>query len=402
MLNKIRNKVLCYAAFVTTAFSAGGLGVDTIGEQLPKVYIAGDSTACVYETDENYALPRAGWGMYLGNYLEDGVEVVDLALGGRSSKSFMAEENYKYIINNIKEGDYLIIQFGHNDAKNSKPEDIEQRYTNPEGDKETEGSFKYYLDTGYIEMAKKKGAIPILFSPVARRKFDKDGKITDSHGLYDDAVRELSKEIDVNFVDMTNITYDYYNEIGIEGSKLMHALYYDKEKGIDNSHFNHYGADIVAGMVAREISNMKTGLEKYIKDINFDNSADKVTRGYFDSLLSRLNSLDGTFEHDNTYLLRGEMFKMAGETLEKMGIELNKDLSTTTFKDLDELDNLCKGYAIGLAELGIIKGNGADKLMPNKAVDKKQCAAVIARMYDCLCDNENEKEQSIDELERVE
>ena len=109
MLDKIRNKVLCCAAFVTTAFSAGNLGVDAMGAQLPKVYIAGDSTACVYETDENYALPRAGWGMYLENYLEDGVEVVDLALGGRSSKSFMTEENYKYIVNKRRRLSYYSV-----------------------------------------------------------------------------------------------------------------------------------------------------------------------------------------------------------------------------------------------------------------------------------------------------
>ena len=93
---------------------------------------------------------------------------------------------------------------------------------------------------------------------------------------------------------------------------------------------------------------------------------------------------------------------MAGETLEKMGVKLDKDLNETNFKDLNELDDLSRGYAIGLMKLGIIKGNGTDKLMPDKIADKKQCAAVIARMYDCLCDNESEKEQSIDELERVE
>ena len=81
-----------------------------------KVYIAGDSTACNYGEDENYALPRGGWGMYLGKYI-DGAEVINCAKSGRSSKSLVAEDEYKEIMDNIKEGDYLLIQFGHNDAK---------------------------------------------------------------------------------------------------------------------------------------------------------------------------------------------------------------------------------------------------------------------------------------------
>ncbi len=221
------------------------------------IYIVGDSTACEYGNDENYAIPRAGWGMYLGSFLNDKATVVDLALGGRSSKSFLQEENYQKLKDNLKENDFLLIQFGHNDQKKSNEEDLKNRYTDPDGDKETEGSFQKYLYDYYIKLAEEKGATPILLSPVSRRKFDENGKVTDSHTTYDDAVRKLAKDTGVEFIDMTKITENLYNDLGEEGTKLFHAVYKDKTKGIDNTHFNHYGAVLIAQEVLENASDIK-------------------------------------------------------------------------------------------------------------------------------------------------
>ena len=240
------------------------------------VYIVGDSTACEYGYDENYAVPRAGWGMYVQNFLPDNMSVVNLALGGRSSKSFTSEENYTKLKENLKEGDYLLIQFGHNDAKKSTDEDIKNRYTDPEGDIETEGSFKNSLYENYIKLAEEKKAVPVLISPVSRRKFDEEGKITDSHGLYDDAVRELAEETGVKFVDMTKETEEIYNFFGSELTKIFHAAYKDKSKGIDNTHFNSFGAICMASGITQEIQ------------LPFNaGSLDSLTRGEFIEYLMR-------------------------------------------------------------------------------------------------------------------
>lgn len=243
------------------------------------VYIVGDSTACEYDYDENYAIPRAGWGMYLSDFLSDKATVVDLALGGRSSKSFTAEENYTKLKENLKEGDYLLIQFGHNDAKNKTEEDIANRYTNPEGDKETEGSFQNSLYENYIKLAQEKGATPILISPVSRRKFDKNNKITDSHALYDDAVRALASDTHVDFIDMTKVTEDLYNELGPDVSKAYHAAYNDTTKNVDNTHFNTFGAYNIAALIA-------SGCESLSQYISFKQEPE-LTRGEFVESLMR-------------------------------------------------------------------------------------------------------------------
>ncbi len=243
------------------------------------VYIVGDSTACEYDYDKNYAIPRAGWGMYLSKFLNPKATVVDLALGGRSSKSFTTEENYSKLKENLKKGDYLLIQFGHNDAKQKTEDDIATRFTNPEGNKETEGSFQNSLYENYIKLAEEKGATPILISPVSRRKFDKNNKVTDSHALYDDAVRALANDIGVEFIDMTEITEKLYNNLGTEISKVYHSAYNDISKNVDNTHFNTFGAYNIASMIATE----QTSLSKYV---NLQ-KAESLTRGEFVESLMR-------------------------------------------------------------------------------------------------------------------
>ena len=169
------------AALLTGIMAFSALCVPAMADT-PDVFIAGDSTACEYGFDENYALPRAGWGMYFGKYVKD-VNVTDYALSGRSSKSFTTEDNYYKLMRDVGEGDYVIIQFGHNDAKNSSDEDKELRYTDPKGDKDTEGSFKNSLYKNYILPVQEKGATPILLTPISRRNFEDTGKVKDSHGL---------------------------------------------------------------------------------------------------------------------------------------------------------------------------------------------------------------------------
>ncbi|MBR1736681.1 MAG: hypothetical protein IJ736_06640, partial [Firmicutes bacterium] len=191
----IFKKVISAAVSVSMLFTACVSAQNVFADDTAKkIYIVGDSTACIYGKDDKYAIPRGGWGMYFQDFLKDGPEVIDLALSGRSSKSFTSEEEYQKLKDELGSGDYLIIQFGHNDQKKSSDEDLEKRYTDPEGGKDDEGSFKNSLYTNYIKLAQDKGAKPIILTPVTRRSFDEKGKIKDVHGLYDDAVRELASE----------------------------------------------------------------------------------------------------------------------------------------------------------------------------------------------------------------
>ena len=124
-----------------------------------KVYMVGDSTVCSFEDD--YYYPRYGYGTKLHKYLKEEASVVNLALSGRSSKSFLEEPNYQTLKDSITEGDYLLIGFGHNDEKTE-----EGRYTNPNTSINEEGSLKKSLYDNYIKLAQDVNATPILLTPI--------------------------------------------------------------------------------------------------------------------------------------------------------------------------------------------------------------------------------------------
>lgn len=320
------------------------------------VYIVGDSTSCEYGYDENYAIPRAGWGMYLSEFLNNKAKVVNLALAGRSSKSFATEENYKKLFDNIKEGDFLLIQFGHNDEKNKTEEDLKTRYTDPQGDVNTKGSFKNSLYMNYILPAQEKGAVPVLISPVSRRKFDKYGIVTDSHGLYDNAVMELAKEKDIYFIDMTYITESLYsNNLEINETKNLHAVYKDFSKGIDNTHYSHIGAKHIAMLFAAAVIQEESPLSEYIlspyvlspNDFNKKiETMEYISKGNFISLLMRAAGIEGK--------------------------------SKDNFKDVDK--NASYANAIGIAkESGIAFGDGKGNFKPEDRLCKYEAALFIMR-----------------------
>ncbi|MDG0792159.1 rhamnogalacturonan acetylesterase [Cohnella ginsengisoli] len=138
--------------------------------------------------------PRQGWGQALQALFDDRVVVVNEAASGRSAKSFIDEGRLDRILDRIRTGDYLFIQFGHNDQK---PD--EERHTEP---------FSTYLSylARYIDGARLKGAIPVLFTPVQRRSFDEEGAFADTNGDYPKAVRTLSASKNVPLIDLARTT----------------------------------------------------------------------------------------------------------------------------------------------------------------------------------------------------
>ena len=175
-----------------------------------KVYLVGDSTVCFY--DENYSKPydRYGWGMKLAEQYS-GVTVNNLALSGRSSRSFLSEQNYQTLKNSLGKGDYLFIQFGHNDEKTN-----EQQYpglgTYPSLDwstldntgKDSQGrySYEYILAAYYINLAKNKGAVPVLVTPITRRGTDGQPNYQ-QHTPYQQGMINLGKQYNIPVIDMT-------------------------------------------------------------------------------------------------------------------------------------------------------------------------------------------------------
>ncbi|HWJ27775.1 MAG TPA: rhamnogalacturonan acetylesterase [Flavisolibacter sp.] len=221
-----------------------------------KVWLIGDSTIADKEIK---AYPETGWGMPFRYFFDSTVVVENMAKNGRSTKSFIAEGLWQSVVDQIKEGDYVLIQFGHNDEVKTKV----GRYTTPD-------EFKANL-IKYISDARSKKGIPVLITPVARRSFDANGKVEESHPVYSDLVREVSKTSKAPLIDLDQKSMELLQEFGPDHSKWLydylepdeHPNYPEGRK--DDTHFSEFGARKMAEIVLSEIKNMHLGLADHIK-----------------------------------------------------------------------------------------------------------------------------------------
>ncbi|HEY1113742.1 MAG TPA: rhamnogalacturonan acetylesterase [Chitinophagaceae bacterium] len=219
------------------------------------VWLIGDSTMSVKEVK---AYPETGWGMPFAHFFDSTVKVDNRAKNGRSTKSFRAEGLWKPVVTNLKEGDYVFIQFGHNDEGKEKI----GRYTTPD-------EFRANL-TAYVAESRGRKAIPVLVTPAARRKFDSTGAIMESHPIYSDVVRRVAKEQGVPLIDLDRKSQELLQQFGAENSKWLfnhlapkeHPNYPDGRQ--DDTHFNDLGARKVAQLVLAEIRTLNLELANRI------------------------------------------------------------------------------------------------------------------------------------------
>jgi lysophospholipase L1-like esterase len=219
-----------------------------------KVWLIGDSTM---STKEVKAYPETGWGMPFANFFDSSVIVDNRAKNGRSTQSFIDEGLWKPVVDNLSEGDYVFIQFGHNDEVPTK-----KTYT-------TADQFKTNL-IRYVDETRIRKAIPILITPVARRKFDSSGRVVGTHGVYSEIVRSVATQLSVPLIDLDKKSQALLEQLGPENSKFLfnhlqageHPNYpYGK---IDDTHFNELGARKMAEIVLQEIRNLKLALTDHI------------------------------------------------------------------------------------------------------------------------------------------
>ncbi|WJQ09215.1 rhamnogalacturonan acetylesterase [Geobacillus stearothermophilus] len=220
------------------------------------IYLAGDSTVAAAPRSR---APRAGWGEMLDGWFDDHVVVKNMAASGRSAKSFIEEGRLERILRELKKGDYLFIQFGHNDEKVNDP----ARYTEPFT------SYQSYLKR-YIDGARTKGATPVLITPVERRRFSADGRALNSHGLYPAAMKALGEREHVPVIDLTAKSRQRFEQLGPEQTKQLflwlapgeHANY---PHGIeDNTHFHKRGAKEIARLVVEGIMELNLPLRRHL------------------------------------------------------------------------------------------------------------------------------------------
>ena len=212
------------------------------------------------------------------------IRVDNHAVNGRSSKSFIDEGRWDKVLSAMKPGDYVIIQFGHNDEKPAV-----ERHTDP-------GSTFDYNLAKFVRETRERGGIPILMNPVVRRNFaqkplknDDDEKLRnttfadgsklvegdsliDTHGLYKVAPRDVARRMNCHFIDANQITHDLEQSLGVEGSKKLHMWYKPGEEPSlpqgrqDNTHYNIYGAQVVAKLLAGALIEEIPVLSKYYVD----------------------------------------------------------------------------------------------------------------------------------------
>ncbi|OXB06391.1 rhamnogalacturonan acetylesterase [Flavobacterium plurextorum] len=214
--------------------------------QKTTLYTIGDSTMANKKDPEKN--PEHGWAQVLQPFFKDDIVVVNKAVNGRSTKSFINEKRWDSIYKKLRKGDYVFIEFGHNDEK------IEDstRYTNPHT------TYRHNL-IRFVKESREKGAIPVLLTSIARRNFNEKGVLVPTHGDYPLETRLTAQEYKVPFIDL-----EYYTELleqsyGPEKSKQLHlhfkageSPYYDKDKA-DDTHLSLLGATKIAQLVIDQI-----------------------------------------------------------------------------------------------------------------------------------------------------
>jgi lysophospholipase L1-like esterase len=222
---------------------------ETADAATPTIYVIGDSTASVYSAD---LYPRMGWAQPLQDYFAPAcAKVADKALSGRSSKSFYDEGAWSPIAAQLARGDFVLIQFGHNDEKSED----RTRYTEPFG------SYQMYLGK-YIDDALAAGATPILLTSIERNNW-KNGQLSATHGDYPEAVRQLATKRQLTLVDMTALTHAHFERLGEAAtSKLFMNLAPGDSPNYpsgnsDNTHLQEAGARVVADIALADLARQR-------------------------------------------------------------------------------------------------------------------------------------------------
>lgn len=295
----------------------------TSEKQVITIFTIGDSTMANKPLEGGN--PERGWGQMLSRYFSEEIVIDNHAVNGRSSKSFIDEGRWDKVLAKLKAGDYVFIQFGHNDEK---PD--EKRHTDPGT------TFDANLKR-FVEEARAKGAIPVLFNSIVRRNFGKadadavakavvqddiregidsnapqaevntGARLIDTHGAYLDSPRNVARELEVPFVDLNRVTHDLVEQMGPEASKQLFvwvapntvpALPKGRE---DNTHLNVRGAATVAWLAVQEVIKVVPALKPYVR--HYDFVVAKDGSGDFFSVQEAINAVPDFRKNVRTTIL---------------------------------------------------------------------------------------------------
>ncbi|WP_071147674.1 rhamnogalacturonan acetylesterase [Bacteroides ihuae] len=222
-------------------------------ENVPTVFLCGNST--VVDQDNE---PWASWGQMIPRFFNDQVCIANYAESGESANTFIAAGRLKKALTQMKAGDYLFMEFGHNDQKQKGP---------------GKGAYYSFMTSLkiFVDEVRARGAYPVLVTPTQRRSFNAEGKIVDTHENYPEAMKWLAHKENVPLIDLNSITRTLYEAMGVENSKKAFVHYPantfpGQTKALeDNTHFNPYGAYQVAKCVIEGMKSIQLDLTKYLK-----------------------------------------------------------------------------------------------------------------------------------------
>jgi lysophospholipase L1-like esterase len=238
---------------------------------VPTLFLAGNST--VVDQDNE---PWCGWGQMLPRFMTPGIAVANYAESGEAANSFISAKRFAKILTKMKKGDWLLIEFGHNDQKQTG---------------ENRGPYTSYKESlkFMIDETRKKEATPVLVTPMHRRRFDEDNKVINTLGEYPDAMRQLAEEEEVMLIDLNEMSKVLYEAWGPEESKKAFVHYPagtfpgQADALEDNTHFNTYGGYQICKSVVSRMAADDSSLKRFIaEDFGTFNPArpDDVNRFY--------------------------------------------------------------------------------------------------------------------------
>jgi len=230
-------------------------------DNVPTIFLAGNSTVVNQEHE-----PWASWGQMIPRFFDTHVSVANHAESGLALRSFLSSKRLDKILSIAKPGDYLFVEFGHNDQKEKG---------------ENAGAYHGYTERlrYFVEAFRAVGGTPVILTSTARRAFEANGQLQYTLGDYPDAARKVAHELQVPLIDLNKMTRTFYEVLGVEGSKqaLVHyaANTFPDQPNLlqDNTHFNTYGAYQIAKMVLQGIKNNKLAIRKHIIDFKSYNPA---------------------------------------------------------------------------------------------------------------------------------
>jgi lysophospholipase L1-like esterase len=265
------------------SFAVIALGLAASALAAPIVYIAGDSTVMTYRASLNL-YPQQGWGAHLPEWFNAGISFSNHAIGGRSSRSFVEDGHLQAILDVIQPGDYLLIQFGHNDASSDAT-----RHTDPFT------TYKQYLKM-YIDGARQHSATPVLITPVGRRSTNSDGTFKNDFPDYCTAMKQLGTETSTPVIDLMSRSISFYNSIGFAATANVHlwlqaGQYPNWPNGVsDSTHFQEYGSVEIARLVKEGIQATTLPLKSFLKSaIGTTYAAESATRSGTGMVLETVN-----------------------------------------------------------------------------------------------------------------